>query len=155
MRSRSVIMLASIAMILIATGVGNAFAYSYQNAEWSTWYAGAVSYPYGHTYGDPTTYGGALTWQNTFVNNDPGTNIIPALWSYTDQPNQQNSYQEGPTRQYHDSWCPDGSNMPVASQGDHTLTIRQQYLYEPSWWTIILGNNAGYGENQVSYYYAG
>lgn len=149
-------MLASVAMILVAAGIGNAFAYSYQNVEWSTWYAGAVSYPYGHMYPNPTptTYGGALTWQNTMVNNQPNTNIIPNVFSYTDQKSQQNAYQQGPTLSYHYSWGPDGSNLPVTTVGSHTLTVDHLYAYTPSWWTILFGNNAGSGSVAVPYNYA-
>lgn len=147
-------MLASAAIILMVAGIGNAYAYSYTNVEWSSWNGyNSVSYPYGHTYGYPTTYGGMLTWQNTFVNNVANSRIIPVLSSSTDD-TSHTSYQEGAVRQYHDSWGPDGGNMPATTIGDHPLTITHGYLYEPSWWTKIFGRGAGSGQTTVHYYYA-
>lgn len=84
MRTRSILTLASIAMILIATGIGNAFAYTWSGTDYSKLKGSpSVSWvstiPYDQVPG--VNYGDHLTWANTFDQEYSGYYYYPTLFT--------------------------------------------------------------------------
>ncbi len=80
MRSRSVLMLASVTMILVATGIGNAFATTH-------WYTGQVASTFSSTsdvqftstisQSKSVSHGDFLAWGNTWYNDCSGSSVTP------------------------------------------------------------------------------
>jgi hypothetical protein len=142
MRSRSVLMLASVAMILVATGIENAFAanlYSgtdastmhYSGYRYLTWDSSAT--------GSPTvSRGTSVQWANSLTISDPTRSYQPYI--------KYNDPARGETTVTYPYWLSDGSSWTISSNppalGGDTQTSSGSYTSITHWYKYDPGGAA-------------
>lgn len=135
MRFRSVLMLASVAMILAATGIGNAFANTWSGTDQSNMNNGNLWwYSYVSTSPVPTVAPNTdLTWENGFYN--VGTNSYwPFLYYKTDNDDAYGRDPNGPQLGQYGYWWPDTATLNAeGTSGSHHADVEH-------WW----GESQGY-----------
>ena len=149
MRSRGVIILVSVAMILMVAGIGNAFA------SVVSWSGTDVSYADGNKVAHwsqtiPSTsviypkVGDQLNWDNVLYNAGLTTLEAQVSWAFSD--NTPQGYARDYSLAYSQYWWPSPDTAGVASSGSHTLGANH-------WYTTSFTNDPGSntGTNAQSY----
>lgn len=138
MRTRSILMLASVAMILMVAGVGNAFAanlYSgtdtsamhYSGYRYLTWDSSAT--------GSPTVSSGtSVQWANSLTNSDSTRSYQPYI-KYYDSVNGQKTVTYPYWLSYGSSWTVSSNPAALGGQSQTTSgsysSITHWYKYDP------------------------
>lgn len=129
MKIRNIALLAAAVMVIMATGMGNAFATSWSGTDQSNNNNGAVSW-YSKVGGTPTVSGGsALTWENGFYN--VGTNSYYASLLVLQNGNIVYSDGASSLLGHYGYWWPDTASVNAeSSSGSHTIKVQH-------WWGVL------------------
>jgi len=117
-------------MILVATGIGNAFAYTWAGTDWSDINEGSVWW-YDTVDGTPTVSPGSyLTWDNFFYNVG-NTSYYPSLFYAHDYGGSDWVRVNHGAICHFQTWWPDTpSYQAESSSGTHYFIVRDYYGYD-------------------------
>jgi len=121
MKVKNIALLAAAVMVIAATGIGNAFAYTYSGTDQSNNNNGALS-TYSTAGGNPTVGGGQLLYlENAFYNTGTNTyyarlNVNGAIKGYS------------PALSQYSYWWPDTVSVSASIYpGDHSIDVKHYW----------------------------
>jgi hypothetical protein len=150
MKVKNIALLAAALMVIAATGIGNAFAYTWNSGTDSSKLVGSPSVSWvGQTIPDNTpyptvSYPGTVTWANKFDSEWYGYSYYPTIFT-TDSLGGWWK-QNGNALSYGQTWEPTGSAGVAYAYGDIPVTVTHR------WGAAYDGNDARVTASVIHYH---
>ncbi|AFC99893.1 hypothetical protein Mtc_1137 [Methanocella conradii HZ254] len=120
-------------LMLAVIASGTAFAWTWNQVDWSQLTSSSKATWYDNSEGTPHIAGGSeITWQNTFDNEFPSSSYYPTLDAIRDDGGDRYRLERATRLDYRYAWCPDGTELDdrltaETTSGSHSVNVDHFY----------------------------